>query len=81
MEWATLITLIINNGVPLALKLYDKWESKDVVTPEEIAELKALAAQTPQTQMRDALLRAGVDLASDKGKELLSLVGAQPATP
>lgn len=81
MDWATLAELIVNYGLPLALKLADKWGSKDVVTPEEIAELKKLSEQTPQTQMRDALVRAGVDPESDQGKRLLGLVGAPTAVP
>lgn len=75
MEWATLAALIIQHGLPLALKLAEKWNSKEPVTPAEIEELKALAAKTPQSQMKDALARAGVDLNSDKAKELLGLVG------
>lgn len=80
MDWSTLVILIINNGLPLALKLYDKWGNKDVVTPEEIAELRALAGHTPQTQMRDAILRAGIDPNSPKAAELMALVG-QPTPP
>lgn len=78
MDWATLTALIVQYGLPLALKLADKWGSKDAVTPEEIAELKKLSEQTPQTQMRDALARAGVDPESDQGKRLLGLVGGAP---
>lgn len=74
MTWAALIPLIIQYGLPLALKLADKWQSKDAVTPEEFAELRALAAQTPTTQMQDALLRAGILPDDPKAKALLDLV-------
>lgn len=73
MDWGTLAILIVQNGLPLALKLAEKWGSKDVVTPQEIAELKALGAQTAESQMTDALTRAGL-LDSVEGKALLALV-------
>ena len=81
MPWMTLATLIAEYGLPLALKLADKWGSKEAVTDADIAELKQLAAQTATTQMRDALVRAGVDPESDQGKRLLGLVGAPTAVP
>ena len=74
MTWAVLIPIIIRDGLPLALKLIDKWGSKEAVTPEEIAELRALAAQTPTSQLTDALKRAAIDPNSDTGKALLALV-------
>lgn len=76
MPWMTLATLIAQYGLPLALKLADKWGSKDAVTDADIAELKQLAAQTATTQMRDALGRAGIDPESEQGKKFLGLVPA-----
>lgn len=75
MDWGTLTALIIQHGLPLALKLAEKWQSTEPVTPAEIEELKALAARTPQLQMRDALARAGISPEDPKAKELLALVG------
>lgn len=75
MKWDVLALLIVQYGLPLALKLAEKWESKEAVKPEELAELRALATHTPQTQMKDALSRAGIDPASEQGKVLLGLVG------
>lgn len=77
MDWSTLILLAIQNGLPVALKLAEKWGNKDVVKPEEIAELRQLASHTSETQMRDALIRAGIPLDSDRAKELLALVPAK----
>lgn len=76
MPWATLIPLILQYGLPLAEHLFQKWNSTEPVTQADIDALKALAAQTPQTQMRDALARAGVALDSPQAKQLLALVGA-----
>lgn len=76
MTWAVLIPLIVQYGIPTAVHIAEKWQNKDQpVTPEELKELKYLAAQTPRTQMIDALNRAGIPLDSEKGKEMLALVG------
>lgn len=74
MGWELLAQLIAQVGLPLALKIYDNFQKRGVVTPEEIAELRALGAQTAQTQMRDAILRAGLDPESEHAKNLLALV-------
>jgi hypothetical protein len=76
MGWDVLISLVLTQGLPLAMKLYEKWGSKEPVTQADIDELKALGEKTPQSQMRDALARAGIDLNSEKAKALLGLVGA-----
>lgn len=47
-------------------------------TPEQWAELRALAAQTSATQMNDALVRFGVDPNSEQGKTFLALTGKTP---
>jgi hypothetical protein len=79
MEWITLANLIAQVGLPLALKIYANFQKGGTVTPEEIAELKALGAQTAQTQMRDAILRAGLNPDDPKAKALQDLVGGNPA--
>ena len=81
MTWGMIIPIIINEGLPLALKLEEKWRTKkdEPVSAEERAELVALAKQTPLTQMTDALNRAGIDMESDEAKKLLALV-KQPGT-
>lgn len=76
MGWDTLISLVLTHGLPLALKLYERWGDKSPVTEAEIAELRVLGAQTPQSQMRDALARAGISSDDPKAKALLALVGA-----
>lgn len=75
MEWITLANLIAQVGLPLALKIYANVTKGGTVQPEEIEELKRLGAQTAQTQMRDAILRAGMDPNDPKAVELLKLVG------
>lgn len=82
MNWGTLIALAITNGLPLALRLAEQWQRRDqLVTPEEIAELRALSQRTPQSQMAEALARAGIDPNSEQAKQLLALVQATPTAP
>lgn len=69
-----LIQLIAQYGLPLALKLADKWNSKDVVTSEEIAELTALANNTARSQLIESLQRNGIALDSPQAIALLSMV-------
>lgn len=79
MGWEQFALLIIQVGLPLALRIYDNVQKRGQVTPEEIAELRAYGAQTAQTQMRDALLRAGINLEDQHAKNLIALV--TPPTP
>lgn len=81
MEWITLANLIAQVGLPLALKIYENVLKRGTVQPEEIAELKRLGAQTAQTQMRDAILRAGLDPNDPKAMDLIRLVGGTPEPP
>jgi hypothetical protein len=75
LTWDVLSNLILQLGLPLALKIASKWGSKDIVTPEEIEELRAMGAQTPRSQMLDAMKRAGLDVTDPKAVALLALIG------
>lgn len=78
MSYAVLAQLIIHVGLPLALKIAEKWNSNDLVTQADIDELKALGAKTPRTQMLDALTSSGVSHDDPKAVALLALVGPGP---
>ena len=77
MDIATLIGLMIQFGpkaFDLAEALIARIGSGEAVTPEFIAHLRDLAANTPTSKMIAALTNAGIPLDSDKGKAFLSLV-------
>lgn len=74
LTWQVLAALILQVGLPLALKIAAKWESKDVVTPAELLELEALGAKTPRSQMLEALARAGIKPEDPVAAPLLALV-------
>lgn len=75
MGWEQLAALIIQVGLPLALRIYDNVMKKGAVTPQEIEELKKLSQATSQTQMRDAIARAGLNPEDPKAKELMAMIG------
>ncbi len=74
MSWALLIPLIVQYGLPLAESLWQKWSTGTAPTQADWDQLKALAAQTPLTQMTDALTRAGIPLTDPHAVALLALI-------
>jgi hypothetical protein len=73
MGWEVIAGLVLTHGIPFAERLIDKWSKKIPVTPEEFAELKALASQSAYDVALKRLQAAGIDPASEQGKILLGL--------
>ena len=73
MNWAVLIPIIAQYGLPLVEKLVAKWSSGNPPTPDDFAELRALAMETAQDRMKAQLVAAGIPLDSDQAKKLLEL--------
>jgi hypothetical protein len=73
MTWAILVPIIKDYGIPLAKELWTLWKDGKEPTLEDWAKLESLGKQTATNQMNDALIRAGIDPASDKGQALLDL--------
>ena len=73
MDYATIISLIITQGIPAAEKLWQIWQSKAAVTQADWDSLKALSNQTARSNMLLALARNGVDPASPQGQAFLAL--------
>lgn len=69
-----LILLIAREGLPLAIKLYEKWGSQNVVTPAEIEELRVLGAQTAKGELLKALALQGIPIDDPRAIALLKLV-------
>lgn len=74
MGWAQIIQLIINYGLPFAERIWQLSTSTAAPTQADWDALKALAAQTPLTQLQDALTRAGIPLDSPQAVALLALL-------
>lgn len=74
MGWATLVPLILNYGLPFAEKLWTLWSAQTVPTQADWDALRALAAQTPLSQMQAALQRAGIPLDDPRAVALLALI-------
>jgi hypothetical protein len=77
VNWALLIPIIANYGLPLAEKLWQKWSSKSEPTQADWDELKALGAQTMESQLLAALGRNGISASDPRAVELLKLVQGQ----
>lgn len=74
MNWALLIPIIANYGLPLAEKLWQKWSTKGEPTQADWDELKALGMQTFHSQLLAALTRNGISVDDPRAKELLKLI-------
>ena len=74
MDWATIISLIISQGIPVAEKLWTLWNSKATPTQADWDALKALGAQNAKSQMLIALSNNGIDPNSPQGQALIALV-------
>jgi len=74
MNWAILIPIIAQNGLPLAEALYKKWASGNPPTAADFTELRALAEQTAVDRVKARLAAAGIPLEDPKAVQLLSLL-------
>jgi hypothetical protein len=74
MDWLIIAQLIIKLGLPAANLIWTKWQAKGEPTQKEWDELKALANQTPESMLTQALQNNGIDINSPKAQELLALV-------
>lgn len=71
--WATLLPVILQYGVPFAEKLWMLIQSNAVPTQADWDSLRALTEQDAKQKMLEALLKNGIDPASDLGKSMLAL--------
>lgn len=75
ITWSLVAGLLIKYGPEVADFIVRKWNSSGVVTLEEWEELKALSDKTPESQLRDALARAGI---SDSDPRAQAIIAALP---
>lgn len=73
MNWAILIPIIIQYGLPFAEKLVEKWSSGGAPSLTDIQELKALASKNAKDILLARLVAAGIDPASPQAQALLAL--------
>lgn len=81
MKWETLVPLIIEYGLPFAERVWQKWTSGADPSQADWDELKALAAQTPETQLLAAATRTGIDPSDPRIQALLAMLKPQPVSP
>ena len=73
MDIATIISLILSQGIPVAEKLWALWNSKAAPTQADWDALLALGKQNAKSQMMLALAQNGIDPASPQGQAFLAL--------
>jgi hypothetical protein len=76
MDWATIVTLIISQGIPVAEKLWKLWSNNAAPTQADWDALLALGKVSARQNMMLALARNGVDPTSPQGVALLALTPA-----
>lgn len=76
MDWATIITLIISQGLPVAEKLWQLFSKNAPPTQEDWNALLALGKVNARQQMMMALARNGIDPNSPEGQSFLALTPA-----
>lgn len=72
MSFAALLPIIINEGIPAAMKLWQLIESKAVPTQQMWDDLMASRKSAADT-MAERLTSAGIALDSPQGKAMLGL--------
>jgi hypothetical protein len=80
MTWALAIPLIEQIGLPALIKLWTLATSGKDPTAADWTDLTALTLRHAQSRMLLALVTAGIDPASDKGKMFLALAAPADAT-
>ena len=73
MDIATIVSLILSQGIPVAEKLWQLWSSKVAPTQADWDALILLGKQNARSQMLLALAQNGVDPMSPQGQLLLAL--------
>lgn len=73
MNWAVLIPIIVQYGLPLAESLFQKWSSGTPPTQADFDQLRAAAQQTAQDRMKAQLAAANIPLTDPHAVALLAL--------
>lgn len=81
MDWAIVAQLIISQGLPLAASIVEKWSKGTPVTPEEMNDLRAKGSELAVNRAKLKLLENGVDLNSDRAKQILALTASVNSGP
>lgn len=73
MTWPILIQLMAQYGLPLAEKIFQKWETGNPPTAADFAELRAAASEHASDRMKAALAVKGISLDDPRAVEFLAL--------
>jgi len=74
MNWLLFAQLVVQVGLPAAERIFQKWQSGERPTQEDIDEIKEAANTTAVDRVKARLVAKGIPLDSDKAKEILAAV-------
>jgi hypothetical protein len=72
LSWGAVAGLMLKYGPEVADFIVRKWNARGTVTLQEWESLQALANKTPESQVRDALARAGIPENDPRALEILA---------
>lgn len=75
MNWAVLIPIIAQYGIPVAEALVQKWTSGSAPTQADFDNLKQLAASQASDEAKKVLTSLNIPLTDPRAISLLALVG------
>lgn len=79
MDWITIAGIIAKEGLDVAEGIYKKWQSGQLPTAQDFADLRAMGQTTPQDLVLKAAILVGLTADHPKIQELLALVTNPPA--
>ena len=74
ITWITVAELLVKYGPEVADFIISRIHAGSEVTPEEWIALRQLSEQTPETQLRAALVRLGVPEQNEHVQNLLAML-------
>lgn len=77
MTWELAAVLLAKYSFEIVTAILARMQAGGVVQAQEWADLIALAAKTPASQLQDAIVRNGLDANSPEVKNLLALLCAK----
>lgn len=74
LTWGMAASLLIKYGPEVADFIVKKWNARGEVSLPEWQELMVLANKTPNSQLLDAVARAGIPLDNEHVKNLMAML-------
>ncbi len=74
ISWSVIAGLVVQYGLPLAERIWQKASSNSPPTQADFDELKAMSERTPESLLREVLAANGVSETDPKAIEIFRLL-------